>query len=330
MARLPNPGGDAGSWGQILNDFLGSVHNIDGTLKENTIGAEQLKTDAVTNDHIAPGAVNAASLASDVYINNAVVDGSITAAKLADNAVTAAKVAPGAISAAKIADGTITTAKLADGNITSAKLASGVIDGSKVAAGSISSTRLATSTAPADGQVLSYSSGALVWANQASVPNTLDALSDVNTVGATNGQSLVYQSGNWVPATVTSGGGVTDHGALTGLSDDDHPQYLNNARGDARYFTQAQVTTSLAAKQDTAAKGALNGYAGLDATGKVPTSQLPSSLALVAQSKGVAIYNTGSSSYPARPVGYASVEWIGPVDPGTAAQDYDTWIDTSA
>jgi len=30
-------------------------------------------------------------------------------------------------------------------------------------------------------------------------------------------------------------GGVTDHGALTGLADDDHTQYLNNTRGDARY-----------------------------------------------------------------------------------------------
>jgi hypothetical protein len=29
--------------------------------------------------------------------------------------------------------------------------------------------------------------------------------------------------------------GVTDHGALTGLSDDDHSQYHNDARGDARY-----------------------------------------------------------------------------------------------
>jgi hypothetical protein len=35
------------------------------------------------------------------------------------------------------------------------------------------------------------------------------------------------------------GGGVTDHGALTGLADDDHTQYLNNARGDARYSTKA-------------------------------------------------------------------------------------------
>lgn len=31
--------------------------------------------------------------------------------------------------------------------------------------------------------------------------------------------------------------GVTDHGALTGLADDDHPQYLTPVRGDARYIT---------------------------------------------------------------------------------------------
>jgi hypothetical protein len=32
-----------------------------------------------------------------------------------------------------------------------------------------------------------------------------------------------------------TGGGVTDHGALTGLGDDDHTQYHNDTRGDARY-----------------------------------------------------------------------------------------------
>lgn len=37
------------------------------------------------------------------------------------------------------------------------------------------------------------------------------------------------------------GGGVTDHGALTGLADDDHIQYLNNVRGDARYYTKTQT-----------------------------------------------------------------------------------------
>lgn len=35
---------------------------------------------------------------------------------------------------------------------------------------------------------------------------------------------------------VVAGGGVTDHGQLSGLGDDDHAQYLNNTRGDARYI----------------------------------------------------------------------------------------------
>lgn len=33
----------------------------------------------------------------------------------------------------------------------------------------------------------------------------------------------------------TGGGGSSDHGTLTGLADDDHTQYHNDARGDARY-----------------------------------------------------------------------------------------------
>lgn len=33
----------------------------------------------------------------------------------------------------------------------------------------------------------------------------------------------------------SGGAGVTDHGVLTGLADDDHPHYYNQARGDARY-----------------------------------------------------------------------------------------------
>ena len=46
------------------------------------------------------------------------------------------------------------------------------------------------------------------------------------------------------------GGGVTDHGALTGLADDDHPQYHNDTRGDVRYYTKAQID-ALAPKSGT-------------------------------------------------------------------------------
>jgi hypothetical protein len=43
--------------------------------------------------------------------------------------------------------------------------------------------------------------------------------------------------------TSLSGSMLTDHGALTGLSDDDHPQYLTSARADQRYYTEAEVDT---------------------------------------------------------------------------------------
>ncbi len=34
MARLPQPGADDGTWGDILNEFLEAAHNSDGTLKD--------------------------------------------------------------------------------------------------------------------------------------------------------------------------------------------------------------------------------------------------------------------------------------------------------
>jgi hypothetical protein len=50
-----------------------------------------------------------------------------------------------------------------------------------------------------------------------------------------------------IPVT-SGGGGVTDHSALTGLGNDDHTQYHNDTRGDARYYTKSQVDTSLGTK----------------------------------------------------------------------------------
>lgn len=39
MARLPVPGADDGSWGDILNEFLLEAHNNDGSLKDSAVGA---------------------------------------------------------------------------------------------------------------------------------------------------------------------------------------------------------------------------------------------------------------------------------------------------
>lgn len=42
-----------------------------------------------------------------------------------------------------------------------------------------------------------------------------------------------------------------DHGVIGGLGDDDHPQYHNDARGDARYYTRALVDAALSGKEDS-------------------------------------------------------------------------------
>lgn len=39
MARLPVPGGDSGTWGTVLNDFLSQAHNADGTLKSASVSS---------------------------------------------------------------------------------------------------------------------------------------------------------------------------------------------------------------------------------------------------------------------------------------------------
>ncbi len=49
MARLPNPGGDDGTWGDILNAYLDVSLNSDGTLANNVVGTSQIQNNAVTN-----------------------------------------------------------------------------------------------------------------------------------------------------------------------------------------------------------------------------------------------------------------------------------------
>jgi hypothetical protein len=59
-------------------------------------------------------------------------------------------------------------------------------------------------------------------------PVSLDSLEDVEVPEPKDGQVLVFDGGKWInkdPST-GGGGGVTDHGELVGLGDDDHEQYL--------------------------------------------------------------------------------------------------------
>lgn len=66
MARLPIVGDDNGTWGAILNDFLGQAHASDGALKAGSVGELQLRPQAVTSSAILDGSIEEAKLSQSV------------------------------------------------------------------------------------------------------------------------------------------------------------------------------------------------------------------------------------------------------------------------
>lgn len=84
-----------------------------------------------------------------------------------------------------------------------------------------------------------------------SIPESLNDLAGVAPTESEDGYTLTWDhvAATWVLSPPPTGGsGTSDHGELAGLGDDDHPQYLNTARGDARYYLKSQVDTALAGK----------------------------------------------------------------------------------
>ena len=61
----------------------------------------------------------------------------------------------------------------------------------------------------------------------------------------------------------TGPAGTTDHGALTGLSDDDHSQYHTDGRGDARYAPIAKGVTNGDSHDHNGGDGGQISYANL-------------------------------------------------------------------
>ena len=102
MSRLPTPGSDDGTWGDILNDYLEVSHNADGTLKDGTV------TDATVANSAAISQSKIANLSSDLAgkaDNSAVVHNTGNETVGGTKTFTAAPAVP---------DGSFTEAKVAN------------------------------------------------------------------------------------------------------------------------------------------------------------------------------------------------------------------------
>lgn len=89
MPRLPQPGGDVGNWGDILNEFLGEAHTSTGSLKNDSVDVAQIKDGAITNAKIsASAAIAKTKLATDVQTSLTAADNAVAASRInADDGV---------------------------------------------------------------------------------------------------------------------------------------------------------------------------------------------------------------------------------------------------
>jgi hypothetical protein len=62
MARLPTPGGDAGDWGTILNEYLSISLDGDGHLKPGAVTSTALSNSLITSTHIQDAAITVAKI----------------------------------------------------------------------------------------------------------------------------------------------------------------------------------------------------------------------------------------------------------------------------
>lgn len=151
MARLPTPGGDDGTWGQVLNSFLDVEHNSDGSLK-------------IRNDGTLTGIGNAVKIQGKAVSSSAPTDGQSlvydgASSSWAPATVTGTGSVPDADASTK---GLVQLAGdlAGTGSVASAPRVSGI-------------NGVAVSGTPSNGQVLTASSNsAATWSTPASAPVT--------------------------------------------------------------------------------------------------------------------------------------------------------------
>src|SRR5574338_455110 len=77
MARLPQPGGDKNTWGEILNEFLSVEHNSDGTLKATGSLADKapINSPTFTGTVTVPTPTDTTDAATKAYVDSVALSG---------------------------------------------------------------------------------------------------------------------------------------------------------------------------------------------------------------------------------------------------------------
>jgi hypothetical protein len=221
MSRLPNPGGDDGQWGNILNDFLAqALDSTTGALKPNAVGTAQIQSNAVGSAQIQSNAVGTAQIQT--------------------NAVTAAQLQSNTIDNTHIQSNAVGTVQIQDGSVTAPKL---------------------SASGPSAGQVLGYDGTAISWSSPTggTVPSASNTVSGTIILagdlgGVSSGPTVAKIKGVTLPAGSPTSGQVltaTSASATSWVTPSSAPVTTVAGRTGAIVISESDITnlsTDLAAK----------------------------------------------------------------------------------
>jgi hypothetical protein len=270
MARLPIPGQDDGTWGDLLNEFLGVEHNPDGTLKSSgslgakandaavvhLSGAESVAgTKTFQASPVVPTPTLGSQAANKTYVDSAV--GGVTTPDATTNskgvvqlggdlagtgtAAATPVISDNAITASKIATGTITNSHISSSAaIAKSKLATLNIADSDVAAGAAIAKSKLASLAIVDADVSAISEGKITnlttdLSGKAPTSRQISTGSGLTGGGDLSADRTLTVSFGTV-TTETTFGASSSSGSATTAARSDHT-HGNPAHGAAQHST---------------------------------------------------------------------------------------------
>lgn len=203
MARLPQPGGDEGDWGNVLNTFLTVSHNADGTLQNGSVNATTLGVGAVATAHLQNGSVTAAKLSATSPADGQVLGYSAGALSWTSPAGTplATSSTTGTITLAGDLGGTA-AAPTVPGLASKVDTNDARLSDQRTPVDLSVTTMKLSAGAGTDGQVLSYNAGNLLWTT-ASSTTVSDAGAGVKGILALSGDLSGTAAAPTVPGLAT-------------------------------------------------------------------------------------------------------------------------------
>ena len=178
------------TYANVMSTLAMFVALAGGAYAAATIGAGDIKRDAVRSKHIKSQAVKSKQIKDGAVAGPEIRDGAVTSGRIADGAVTSGKIADGAVTTGSISDQTVTNTKIGDGAVTSGKISDDAVTSGKISDDAVTTGKI-SDDAVTSGKIADFSL------------RLKDLGGQTNAATATVGSAITVPNGGCSRATLT-------------------------------------------------------------------------------------------------------------------------------